>query len=98
MAGHLTTFLTRTRGSFWSVRPARVLVGAVVGTQVIATLIAVYGVFTTPIGWKWALVIWGYALAWFVFNDGVKLAAYRIFQEGPGLLGHIRRRSAGGMA
>ena len=45
VAGHLTIFLTRTRGPFWSIRPARILWAAVVGTQAIATLIAVYGLF-----------------------------------------------------
>jgi H+-transporting ATPase len=78
VAGHLTIFLTRTRGRFWSIRPARVLLLAVFGTQIVATLIAVYGLFMTPLGWGWALFVWGYALAWFLVNDQVKLLAYRI--------------------
>jgi H+-transporting ATPase len=46
----------------------------------------------TPSGWKWALLVWGYALAWVVINDLVKLAAYRIFDaSGPGLL-RLRHR------
>ncbi len=79
VAGHLTIFLTRTRGPFWSMRPARILWMAVVGTQVVATLIAVYGLFMTPLGWGWAGFVWGYALAWFLVNDRVKLLAYRVF-------------------
>ncbi len=79
VAGHLTIFLTRTRGPFWSIRPARVLWAAVLGTQVVATLIAVYGLFMTPLGWGWALFVWGYALVWFLLNDRLKLLAYRIF-------------------
>ena len=79
VAGHLTIFLTRTRGPFWSIRPARILWMAVLGTQTLATLIAVYGVFMTPLGWKWAGFVWGYALIWFLINDRVKLLAYRIF-------------------
>ena len=79
VAGHLTIFLTRTRGPFWSIRPARILWGAVLGTQIVATLIAVYGLFMTPLGWGWAGFVWGYALLWFVVNDRVKLLAYRIF-------------------
>jgi H+-transporting ATPase len=78
VAGHLTIFLTRTRGPFWTIRPARILWIAVVGTQIMATLIAVYGVFMTPLGWGWAGFVWAYALAWFLFNDRVKLLAYRI--------------------
>lgn len=79
VAGHLTILLTRTRGPFWSIRPAPILLFAVFGTQTLATLIAVYGIFMTPIGWAWALFVWGYAIAWFVLNDRVKLAAYRVF-------------------
>jgi H+-transporting ATPase len=78
VAGHLTIFLTRTRGPFWSIRPARVLWVAVLGTQALATLIAVYGLFMTPLGWGWALFVWSYALAWFLVNDRVKLLAYQI--------------------
>jgi H+-transporting ATPase len=79
VAGHLTIFLTRTRGPFWSIRPARVLWVAVLGTQTVATLISVYGVFMAPLGWGWALFVWGYALAWALLTDRVKLIAYRVF-------------------
>ncbi len=78
VAGHLTIFLTRTRGPFWSIRPARILWMAVVGTQILATLIAVYGVLMPPLGWKWAGFIWAYALVWALVSDRVKLFAYRM--------------------
>jgi len=78
VAGHLTIFQTRTRGPFWSIRPARILWVAVLGTQMVATLIAVYGLFMTPLGWRWAGFVWGYAAAWFLVTDPVKLLAYRI--------------------
>ena len=81
VAGHLTIFLTRTRGPFWSIRPARILLAAVVGTQILATLIAVYGLFMTPLGWGWALFVWGYALVWFLVNDRVKLIAYWVLDS-----------------
>jgi H+-transporting ATPase len=87
VAGHLTIFITRTRGPFWSIRPARILFMAVIGTQLIATVIAVYGILMAPIGWGWGLTVWGYALAWFLINDRIKLAAYRIFDPtGPMLI------------
>jgi H+-transporting ATPase len=79
VAGHLTIFLTRTRGPFWSIRPAKILWMAVLGTQIVATLIAVYGFLMPPLGWGWAAFVWGYALAWFLVTDPVKLLAYRIF-------------------
>ena len=90
VAGHLTIFLTRTRGPFWSIRPARILWLAVLGTQIVATLIAVYGVFMTPLGWGWAGFVWGYALLWFLVSDRVKLMAYRVFDPTAApLLGRI---------
>jgi H+-transporting ATPase len=79
VAGHLTIFLTRTRGPFWSIKPAKILWIAVLSTQIVATLIAVYGLFMTPLGWKWAGFVWGYALVWALINDRIKLLAYRIF-------------------
>jgi H+-transporting ATPase len=83
VAGHMTIFVTRTRGPFWSIRPARILWAAVVGTQIVATVIAVYGLFMAPLGWGWALFVWGYALAWFLVNDRVKLLAYQVFDPEP---------------
>jgi H+-transporting ATPase len=60
----------------------------VLGTQVVATLIAVYGLFMTPLGWGWALFVWGYALLWFLVTDRVKLLAYRVLDPaGAPLLG-----------
>ena len=78
VAGHLTIFQTRTRGPWWSTRPAWILLAAVCGTQVVATLIAVYGAWlVTPLGWKYAGMVWGYAFAWFLVTDPVKLLAYK---------------------
>jgi H+-transporting ATPase len=78
VAGHLTIFLSRTRGPFWSIRPAPVLLIAVFGTQTVATLIAVYGLFMTPLGWKLAAFVWAYAIVWFLINDRLKLIAYKV--------------------
>ena len=79
VAGHLTIFVTRTRGPFWSIAPSPLLLWSAVGSKLLATVAAVYGVFMAPIGWKWTLLIWVYALAWFVVNDRIKILAYRIF-------------------
>ncbi len=82
VAGHLTIFLTRTRGPFWSIRPAPILWGAVLGTQALATCIALFGFgLVTPLAWHWVLLVWGWALAWFLVNDRVKLLAYSVLDR-----------------
>jgi H+-transporting ATPase len=91
VAGHLTIFLTRNKGPFWSYRPAPILLGAVLGTQTLATFIAVFGLFMAPLAWKWALFVWGYALFWFIINDFIKIQAYRIFDRHKALLSTKRR-------
>src|SRR6202046_3935691 len=78
VAGHLTIFQTRTRGPWWSIRPARILLVAVVGTQILATLICVFGFLVAPLWWGWAAMVWVYALVWFLVTDPVKLLAYRV--------------------
>jgi len=81
VAGHSTLYITRAPGWFWQRSwPAPLLLGATFGTEIIGTLIAVYGVLIAPIGWTYALWMWAYALAWFVFNDAVKMWAYRVLK------------------
>ncbi len=82
VAGHSTLYITRTDGWFWQRPwPAPLLFGATFGTEIIGTLIAVYGFLITPVGWKYALWMWAYALVWFVFNNVVKIGAYRLMRR-----------------
>jgi H+-transporting ATPase len=82
VGGHLTLFVARTHRRFWTIMPSWILLIAVVGTQIIATFIAVYGFLMTPIDWTWAGIVWLYSLALFLIQDEVKVAGYRIFGEG----------------
>jgi H+-transporting ATPase len=82
VAGHLTIFITRTEAHFWrKPYPSSLLFWAALSTKVLATLFAVYGWFISPIGWRYALLVWGYALAWFVVNDFFKIWTYRMLRK-----------------
>ena len=84
VSGHLTIFVTRARGPFWTrPAPSRLLLGAVVGTQCLATLIAGFGLLMTPLPWRWAGFVWGYAVVWFAVEDRVKLATYSWLHHHP---------------
>jgi H+-transporting ATPase len=78
VAGHSTLYITRARGWFWQRPwPSPLLFGATFGTEILGTLIAVYGLLITPIGWKYALWMWAYALLWLLFNDMIKVGTMR---------------------
>ena len=51
-------------------------------------LIACYGLFMAPVGWTYTIYIWIYATVWFVFNDFLKVAVYRMLNKTAWLLGH----------
>jgi len=81
VAGHFLIFITRTKGHFWSYRPSNILMAAVFGTQMVATIIAVYGLLMPPIGWKLALFVWAYAMAAFVLTDLAKVFLFKRFER-----------------
>jgi H+-transporting ATPase len=81
VAGHLTIFLARSRGPFWSIRPSAMLFWSAVITKILATLVAVFGWYIAPIGWKLALVVWGYALVAFLITDLIKVYGYKLLDH-----------------
>ncbi len=81
VAGHLTVFMARTRDHFWSVKPAKPLLLAVILTQLAATLITVYGILLPAMGWGLALLVWGYAFIFFFIIDSSKVYVYRLMNH-----------------
>ena len=84
VAGHMTIYLARSREKhFWErPYPAVALLVAAEGTQVLATIVAVYGLLMSPIGWVLAGVVWGYALLMFVVTDFLKIRYFRLMENG----------------
>ncbi len=84
VAGHMTIYLARTHEHhFWEKPyPATVLLVAAEGTQILATVLAAYGVLMTPIGWGLAGLVWGYALLEFVITDFLKIKYFRMYENG----------------
>lgn len=78
IAGHNTLYVCRSHGWFWEKPwPSPLLFGATFGTEIAGTLAAVYGLFIAPIGWQNALLVWAYALFWFLIADLVKVMLKR---------------------
>ena len=81
VAGHLSLLVARTKGPFWSVRPAKPVLLAIVLTQLTATLLTVYGILLPPMGWGLALVVWPYAIASFLVQDFLKVRFYKFLDR-----------------
>ncbi|MFW9904200.1 MAG: plasma-membrane proton-efflux P-type ATPase [Candidatus Thorarchaeota archaeon] len=81
VAGHLTLFVARTKGPFWSIKPSKPLLLAVISTQFIATIITVYGILLPAMGWGLALLVWGYALIAFIITDYLKVRFYKVCER-----------------
>ena len=85
VAGHLTLYVARNKRWIWERPwPSWKLIAATETTQAIGTLAAVYGWLVTPIGWKYALGIWAYALAWIPIENAAKVYVYRLFRHQAG--------------
>jgi H+-transporting ATPase len=83
VGGHMTIYLARTGVQHFWVRPlpANILFFTAEITQIIGTLIAVYGVFMEPIGWILAGLVWGYALLAFLITDVLKIRFFRLMKH-----------------
>ena len=76
VAGHTVLLAARTKGPFWTVRPAKILLFAILATQLTATLLTVYGILLPAMGWGLAAIVWGYDLALFLVTDFLKVQLY----------------------
>ncbi|MGD9581129.1 MAG: plasma-membrane proton-efflux P-type ATPase [Vampirovibrionia bacterium] len=76
IAGNLTIFLSRCKGSLWSVKPGKGLVWSTIISKVIVSLVCAYGIFMAPIG-VYIFGIWAYAIATTILRDGLKLLVHK---------------------
>ena len=81
VAGHLTIFVSRTRGPFWSLKPGAALFWSAVATKLLATLVVVYGWYVAPLNWHLALLVWAYSLTAFIITDFLKVVFYKILDH-----------------
>ena len=81
VAGHLTLFVSRTRGAYWrKPYPAPLMLWSALATKVAATLLCAWGLgLVAPIGWGDIALVWGYSVAWSLLTDVAKRVVYRHF-------------------
>jgi H+-transporting ATPase len=78
VAGNMTVFVARTKGHFWSVKPAKQLLFASIAVQLTAIMLTVYGILLPAMGWGLAALVWVYAFAFFFMTDLAKVRLYKL--------------------
>ncbi len=83
IAGHYTIFNTRIADWFFKKPyPSWPLLTASIVTALGGTAMGLYSFGLIPqINWQWALFLWGYVTAWFIFNDFVKMGVIRYYKK-----------------
>jgi H+-transporting ATPase len=81
VAGHLTLFVSRSKGFFLKKPyPAPLMIWSAVGTKLLGTFLAAYGFgLITPIAWREIALVWGYSITWAFLTDWAKVSVYRHF-------------------
>jgi H+-transporting ATPase len=77
VGGHLVLLVARTKGPFWSVKPARPLLLAIISTQAIATILVSFGILLPQLGIQYVAFIWVEMLIVFVITDFLKVRLYK---------------------
>ncbi|MFZ0468101.1 MAG: plasma-membrane proton-efflux P-type ATPase [Thiogranum sp.] len=83
VAGHLTLFVSRSRGWYFARPwPAPVMIWTALSTKLAATVLCLYGFgLVTPISWKEIGLVWGYSFVWSLVTDAAKVSVYRRFDR-----------------
>ena len=89
VAGHLVLLAARTKGPFWSVRPARSLLIAVIATQAIATALVSFGILLPQLGLQYVAFIWVEMLIVFVITHSEGEALQPSYWKGRSGKGHL---------
>ncbi|CAO3589036.1 unnamed protein product [Absidia cylindrospora] len=81
-APHFVIFSTRVPGFWYQNMPNWIFAVCIIGTQVVALLFSVYGVFgdaegVAPCGWAWGTAVLGVSLVYFMILDVVKVYIFR---------------------
>jgi len=81
VAGHLTLFVSRSKGFFLKKPyPAPVMIWSAVATKLVGTFLAAYGFgLIAPITWPEIALVWGYSVTWAFLTDCAKMRVYRHF-------------------
>ena len=78
IAGNLTIFLARVKGSMFSLAPGKALVWSTIISKLIVSFMCGFGILMAPIGW-YIVFVWIFAIIQMLITDRMKIIAYDLF-------------------
>lgn len=72
VSGHLLIFVAHTAKRWWKYLPSPAVALATLGTQVLATAFAYFGLFMKAISWEQIVFTWLWALVWMQVSELIK--------------------------
>ncbi len=73
ISGHMLVYVAHTKERWWRFLPSKAVILATAGTQVVATLFALVGIFMPAIPVIWIVVVWVWAFGWMQISELAKM-------------------------
>lgn len=72
VSGHLLIYVSHTEKRWWQFLPDKKVIFATITTQIIATLLALFGIFVGKLPWQLVIAVWIWAFFWMQASELVK--------------------------
>lgn len=81
ISGHLLIYVAHTKERWWKFLPSRQVILATLGTQAVATVLALTGTFVSKVPIEWVIIVWIWSFFWMQVSEVTKVLADRIFKK-----------------
>ncbi len=72
VSGHLLLYVAHTESLWFRFLPSKEVIWATFSTQILATLLALFGIFIAKAPWEMVLFVWIWAMFWMQVSEIVK--------------------------
>ncbi|VVB50806.1 Copper-exporting P-type ATPase B [uncultured archaeon] len=77
IGGHFLLLVARAENAWYKSMPSKTLLSALIGTQILASMLALFGVFMPKLEPRFVLFVWAYTFLWMQISDTLKIAYQR---------------------
>lgn len=83
VSGHLLIYVAHTKERWYKFLPSKEVIFATASTQLIATILALTGIFMNKIPLFWVVVVWIWAFLWMQISELMKDLKQKVYHENP---------------